>query len=211
MIGEAIYSATEDSEIMNSSQRVQDAYTLRCIPPQVYGATLDAMDYVRSVVEREMNSATDNPLFNGSEVISSGNFHGQPVALACDFLSIALTSMGSMVERRVSRMVDSNLSGLPPFLVEKHGLNSGYMIPQYVAAALTNMNMVLSHPSSTGSIPTSANQEDHVSMGMNGAIKLSQIVDNLGNILAIELLLAAQALEFSRGGKPSSLTDKPTG
>ncbi|QRF75966.1 histidine ammonia-lyase [Thermoplasmatales archaeon] len=192
-----------DSIIIRKSteEKVQDPYTLRCIP-QVYGAVLDTINYVNSVLTTEINSATDNPLVSSEEIISAGNFHGEPVALACDFLAIALTDLGNMIERRIARITDSSLSGLPPFLVRDSGLNSGYMIPQYVAAALCNRNKTLSFPSTADSIPTSANQEDHVSMGMNAAIKLSEIVSNLFQIISIEYLTGAQALEFA--------TDKPS-
>lgn len=180
----------------NNPKNLQDPYTIRCIP-QVYGAVLDTINYCRSIVENEMNSVTDNPLIKNGMIVSAGNFHGEPVALASDFLSIALTDLGNMMERQIARMVDSSLSGLPPFLIENSGLNSGYMIPQYVAAALCNMNKVLSHPASSDSIPTSANQEDHVSMGMNSALKLVSIVDNLENIVSIHMLLSAQAFDLS--------------
>lgn len=191
----------EGSETIEASRRekLQDAYTLRCIP-QVYGAVLDTLFHVRNVITVEMNSVTDNPLVKGDEYVSVGNFHGEPVALASDFLAIALTDMGNMIERRIARMTDSKLSGLPPFLVEQSGFNSGYMIPQYTAAALCNRNKTLSTPSSADSIPTSANQEDHVSMGTNAALKLSEVVDNLEGIVSIEFLLAAQALEFAERG-----------
>jgi histidine ammonia-lyase len=179
----------------SSEAKIQDAYSLRCIP-QVYGAVLDTLNYVKSVVQNEINSVTDNPLIKGNDYVSVGNFHGEPVAFGCDFVSIALTDLGNIIERRIARMVDSNLSGLPPFLVENSGYNSGYMIPQYVAASLCNMNKVLSYPSSADSIPTSANQEDHVSMGMNSALKLIQINKNLERIIAIEFLLGSQGTEF---------------
>ena len=183
---------------------LQDPYSLRCTP-QVFGAVLDTFNYVRSVVEVEMNSVTDNPIVGEDDVISSGNFHGEPVALASDFLAIALTDLGNLIERRVARLVDPGLSGLPAFLTEHHGIQSGYMIPQYTAAALCNYNKILSHPASSDSIPTSANQEDHVSMGTNSAIKLSQIVDNLYDIVSIELLLSVQALDLSGIKPPESL------
>ena len=175
--------------------KVQDPYTLRCIP-QVYGAVLDTLDYVNKVITTEINSVTDNPLVNEGEYVSVGNFHGEPVAFASDFLAIALTDLGNMIERRMARITDTNLSGLPPFLVERSGFNSGYMIPQYTAAALCNRNKTLSTPSSADTIPTCANQEDHVSMGTNAALKLIEVVDNLQTIIAIEFLLAAQGLEF---------------
>lgn len=187
-------------KILNGSKyeamNLQDSYSLRCIP-QVYGAVLDTMDYAKTVVEREINSVTDNPLVNENEVISAGNFHGEPVALVSDYLAIALTDLGNMIERRIAKIVDPNLSGLPAFLTKHEGLASGYMIPQYTAAALCNMNKVLSYPASADTIPTSANQEDHVSMGANSAIKLSKIIDNLLQIVSIELLLSAQALDLS--------------
>ena len=176
--------------------RIQDPYSLRCIP-QVHGAVLDTIEYARAVLETEMNSATDNPLVGNDEVISAGNFHGEPVAFVCDFLAIALTDLGNICERRIAMLVDANLSGLPPFLTEDSGTSSGYMIPQYVAAALCNYNKTLSHPASVDTIPTSANQEDHVSMGMTGALKLSKIVSNLKQILSIEMLLAIHAAEMS--------------
>ena len=191
----------QDSKIVEASTRekVQDPYSLRCIP-QVYGAVLDTLNYAGSVLHTEINSATDNPLLIEDEYVSAGNFHGEPVALVSDFVAIALTDLGNIIERRVARLTDASLSGLPPFLVEDSGYNSGYMIPQYTAAALCNRNKVLSHPSTADSIPTSANQEDHVSMGTNAAIKLTEIVDNLKNIIAIEFLLGAQSLEFAEAG-----------
>ncbi len=188
----------EGSEIVkkSSENKVQDAYSLRCIP-QVYGAVFDTLEYARSVLSTEINSATDNPLIGEDEIISAGNFHGEPVGLLCDFMAIALTDLGNIIERRIARIVDANLSGLPPFLVSNSGYNSGYMIPQYTAAALCNRNKTLSTPSTSDNVPTSANQEDHVSMGTNAAIKLSEVVDNLRQIVAIEYLLGAQSLEFA--------------
>ncbi len=188
----------KDSEIVKRarSEKVQDAYTLRCIP-QVYGAVLDTIDYAKRVVEREINSATDNPLIF-DEPISGGNFHGEPIALVSDFLAIALTDLGNMIERRIARLIDAKLSNLPHFLIKNSGLNSGLMIPQYTAAALCNRNKILSYPASADTIPTSANQEDHVSMGMNSVLKLMEIVENLKYILAIEYLCANQALHLSQ-------------
>ncbi|MCL5786191.1 MAG: histidine ammonia-lyase [Candidatus Thermoplasmatota archaeon] len=176
--------------------RIQDPYSLRCIP-QVHGAVLDTLEYARNVLEIEMNSATDNPLVKDGEVISAGNFHGEPVAFACDFLAIALTDLGNICERRTALLVDKNMSGLPAFLTRDSGLSSGYMIPQYVSAALCNYNKTLAHPASVDTIPTSASQEDHVSMGMTAALKLSRIVANLKKIIAIELLLSIQAAEVA--------------
>jgi len=187
--------------------RIQDAYSLRCIP-QVHGATRDAYSYVEQVVNTEINSVTDNPILfpEEGEVISAGNFHGQPVALALDFLGIALAEMGNISERRIERLVNPQLSGLPPFLTQRSGLNSGYMIAQYTAAALVSENKVLAHPASVDSIPTSANQEDHVSMGSIAARKLGGIVSNVQHVLAIEILCACQALEYRDKGKLSPAT-----
>ncbi|MCL4329687.1 MAG: histidine ammonia-lyase [Candidatus Thermoplasmatota archaeon] len=179
----------------HTASKVQDPYTIRCMP-QVYGAVLDTVNYSSLVLADEINSTTDNPIVVDDDVISAGNFHGEPVAFVCDFLAIALTDLGNMIERRIARMVDEKLSGLPPFLTSDSGLNSGLMIPQYTAAALCNMNKVLCFPSSADNIPTSANQEDHVSMGMTSALKLSKIVENLERIIAIEFLVANQGLYF---------------
>jgi histidine ammonia-lyase len=191
----------EDSEIRESHREghdvVQDAYSLRCMP-QVHGASRDAIAYVEDVLLREINAATDNPLiFPESErLIEGGNFHGQPVALAADFLGIALSELANIAERRVERMVNGKLSGLPRFLTEQGGLNSGLMIAQYTAASLVSENKVLAHPASVDSIPTSANQEDHNSMGSIGARKAWQIMRNVENVIAIEFMTAAQALDF---------------
>lgn len=189
------------------SLRVQDAYSIRCIP-QVHGASRDAIDYVHEKIQIEINSVTDNPLIFPAEgeAISGGNFHGQPVALAMDFFGIAMAEIGSISERRSARLVDNKLSGLPPFLIANSGINSGFMIPQYVSAALVSENKVLAHPSSVDSIPTSANQEDHVSMGMYSSRKGMEILDNVKKTLAIELLIASQGLDFSKPLKPGSGT-----
>ncbi|MCD6275355.1 MAG: histidine ammonia-lyase [Thermoplasmata archaeon] len=204
-VAEILRELLKGSKIVEKArkEKVQDAYTLRCIP-QVYGAVLDTINYVRSVVEREINSATDNPLIF-DEAISGGNFHGEPIALVMDFLAIALTDLGNMIERRIARLVDEKLSNLPPFLIENSGLNSGFMIPQYTAAALCNRNKILAYPASVDTIPTSANQEDHVSMGMNSAIKLREIVENLRYIVAIEYLCSNQALYFTGASAPNIL------
>jgi histidine ammonia-lyase len=177
--------------------RVQDAYSLRCMP-QVHGAVRDALNYARQVFEIEMNSATDNPLvFAGEgEVISGGNFHGEPIALALDLMAIALTQLGGIAERRIDRMVNPLTSELPPFLAHSPGLESGLMIAQVTAAALASENKIFAHPASVDSIPTSGNKEDYVSMGMAGALKLQSIIANARNILAIELICACQALDF---------------
>jgi histidine ammonia-lyase len=182
-----------------AAQRVQDAYTLRCIP-QVHGASLDAIGYVSGVLKTEINSATDNPLLfpDTGDVISGGNFHGQPLALALDFLAMAVSELGSISERRTERLVNPSLNGdLPPFLTEHGGLNSGLMILQYTSAALASENKVLSHPASVDSIPTSGGQEDHVSMGSIAARKAGQVVDNVSWVIAGEILAAAQALDFA--------------
>lgn len=175
--------------------RVQDAYSLRCMP-QVHGAVRDALGYARQVFEIEMNSATDNPLVFADEVISGGNFHGQPVALALDLMAMALTHLGGIVERRVDRMVNPLTSELPPFLTLAPGLESGLMIAQVAAASLASENKILAHPASADSIPTSGNKEDYVSMGMAAALKLQAVVSNVRNILAVELLCACQALDL---------------
>lgn len=181
--------------------RVQDAYSLRCAP-QVHGASRDAINYVKERVEIEINSVTDNPIIfkETSEGISGGNFHGQPMALSFDFLGIALSELADISERRIERMVNSALSGLPAFLIEKGGVNSGFMIVQYTAAALVSENKILAHPASVDSIPSSANQEDHVSMGTIAARKAQDIMKNSRRVLAIELMCACQAMDL-RGDK----------
>jgi len=179
--------------------RVQDAYSLRCMP-QVHGAVRDALDYVRSTLSVEMNSVTDNPIVfpDRDEVLSGGNFHGQPLGLVLDHLAIAMTELASIAERRIERLTNPEYGDLPPFLTPQPGLNSGFMLAQVTAAALASENKVLSHPASVDSIPTSGNQEDHVSMGMGSALKLKQILSNAEHILAIELLCAAQGVDFHR-------------
>lgn len=190
---------TKGSNLIYNSRkaRVQDAYSIRCMP-QVHGASWDALSYVERVIRTEINSVTDNPIVfaEGGQIVSAGHFHGQPVALALDFMGIALAEFASISERRIERLVNPALSGLPPFLVANSGLNSGYMISQYTAAALVSENKVLAHPASVDSIPTSANQEDHVSMGAAAARKMRAILENTRNVLAIELLCACQGLEF---------------
>jgi len=177
--------------------RVQDAYTLRCIP-QIHGATKDAIKYVEDKINIEINSATDNPLIftEDDKVISGGNFHGQPMAIAFDFLGIAIAELANVSERRIERLVNPQLSGLPAFLTEKGGINSGFMITQYSAASLVSENKVLAHPASVDSIPSSANQEDHVSMGTIAARKAREIYKNSVNVLGIELMAAAQGVDF---------------
>jgi histidine ammonia-lyase len=184
---------------------VQDAYTLRCIP-QVHGAARDAIAYARWVLDIEINSATDNPLLFFDEtteeptVLSGGNFHGEPVAIAMDYLALALTELGNISERRLTRLTDeaSNQETLPAFLVQHGGLNSGFMLTQYTAASLASENKVLVHPASADTIPSSANVEDHVSMGSTAARQARQIAENVERILALELLAAAQAIDFRR-------------
>ena len=193
-------SLVQGSEIMVSHHdcpKVQDAYSLRCIP-QVIGASIDAIWYAHDVLGVEMNSATDNPLFfpDDGMVISSGNFHGQPLALAMDFLGLAVHELGSFSERRTARMVDDKLSGLPAFLTRHGGVSSGLMVPQYVAASIVSENKVLVHPASADSIPTSANQEDHNSMGATAAWKARIIAENVRRVIAIEMITAAQGIDF---------------
>ena len=183
-------------------ERVQDAYSLRCMP-QVHGAVREAVAHVRAVLERELNAAVDNPLLfweGGDPVaLSGGNFHGEPIALAMDYLAAALAELGNISERRTARLLDPALNeGLPAFLVGEGGLNSGFMVLQYTAAALASENKVLAHPASVDTIPTSANAEDHVSMGTIAARQAREIVGNVRAILAIELLVAAQAMDFRR-------------
>jgi histidine ammonia-lyase len=191
----------EGSAIIESHRwcdKVQDAYSLRCAP-QVHGASRDLLDYIDYTVSVELNAATDNPLVLVEEeaLVSNGNFHGQPVAFALDALAMAAAELASISERRVERLVNPNLSdGLPAFLVSEGGLNSGFMIPQYVAASLVSENKVLAHPASVDSIPTSAGQEDHVSMGNAAGLKAWQVLANCESALAIELLAGAQGVEF---------------
>lgn len=204
---ENLWKLTQNSAIHDSHKscsKVQDAYTLRCMP-QVFGASKDVFLFVKNVFEIEINSVTDNPLVfpDLSESISGGNFHGQPLAFALDFLAIALSELGNFSERRIARLVDSNLSDLPAFLTKHHGLHSGLMLPQYVAASLVNENKTLCHPNSVDSISSSANKEDHVSMGANAGLKLFHIFENVRTIIAIELLASAQGLEFLKPLTPS--------
>jgi histidine ammonia-lyase len=212
-----------DSELQRAhhgaEHKVQDPYSIRCVP-QVHGASADALGYARGVLQVEINSATDNPLVfpegadadpaalatGGARVISGGNFHGQPVAMALDFAALAIAELGSISERRIALLIDGRLSGLPPFLVADAGLNSGLMLHQYTAAALVSENKVLVHPASADSIPTSANQEDHVSMGATAARQARQVLRNVEQVLALELLCAAQGLDFrtSAGQRPGA-------
>ena len=189
--------------------RIQDAYSLRCIP-QVHGATWQTLNYVKEKLEIEINAATDNPLiFNhGEKVISGGNFHGQAIAFAMDFLKIAMAELASISERRIERLVNPQLNDLPAFLSPDPGLQSGAMIMQYTAASLVSENKTLAHPSSVDSIPSSANQEDHVSMGTIGARHVYIIIENVRRVLAIEMICAMQAVEYRGIEKMSPLTKK---
>ena len=206
-----------------STHKVQDPYSLRCVP-QVHGAVRDALDHLRRVLDVEMNAATDNPLIfpeggaadagtaatGGGLVISGGNFHGEPVALALDFAKLAIAELGAISERRIALLLDARLNGgLPPFLAPVSGLNSGMMLLQYTAAALASENKVLAHPASADSIPTSANQEDHVSMGATAARHARDVADNVQRILALELLVGAQALDLRRRAVATALSLAP--
>lgn len=198
----------EDSEIISQAKKhVQDPYSFRCIP-QVHGASKDTIDYVKKVFRTEINSVTDNPniFIESDQIISGGNFHGQPLALTLDFLGLALAELGNISERRTYQLI-SGLRGLPAFLVNNPGLNSGFMIPQYTAASIVSQNKQLASPASVDSIVSSNGQEDHVSMGANAATKTLRIVDNLERILAIELMNASQALVFRRPLKSSDFLE----
>ena len=204
-----------DSEIRASHltcDRVQDPYSVRC-QPQVVGACLDLLRHTSALLETEANAVTDNPLvFPASgEVLSGGNFHAEPVAFAADTLALAIAEIGSLSERRTALLVDPHLSRLPAFLVHESGLNSGFMMAGIAAAALTSENKGLAHPASVDSIPTSANQEDHVSMATHGARRLHDMLDNLEHIVAIELLAAAQGVEFHRPAKSSEALEEAVG
>jgi len=196
-----ILNLTQGSTFITSQGeiRVQDAYSLRCVP-QVHGASKDALEYIKSKVEIEINSVTDNPIVTEEgDVISGGNFHGQPMAISFDFLGIAMAEMASISERRLERLINYQLNDLPAFLVKEGGLNSGFMITQYAAAALVSENKILAHPASVDSIPSSANQEDHVSMGTIAARKGRDIIENVQRVLATEILAACQAIDFREG------------
>jgi len=198
VVAASVRKLLEESEILESHRncgKVQDPYCLRCVP-QVHGASRDALAYATTVLETEMNGVTDNPLvFENGDIVSGGNFHGQPLALALDFSAIALAEFASISERRTYLLLEGH-DGLPRLLMRETGLNSGFMIPQYTAAALVSENKVLCHPASVDSIPTSLGQEDHVSMGSISAVKLLQVFENVETVLAIEILTAAQALDY---------------
>ena len=212
LVAENFRRILPDSPIVDSHKesdhKVQDAYSLRCIP-QVHGAARDGLTFVTDVFLREANGVTDNPLVFSEtrEVLSGGNFHGAPVAGAADFLAILMTDLASISERRIEHLLDHSVSELPPFLTTEGGLNSGFMMAHVTAAALLSECKVLSHPASVDSIPTSANKEDHVSMGLHAARKASEIVENLEHILSIELLCACQALDLRAPLKPAPGTN----
>lgn len=201
------------SDIRNSHRedcdKVQDPYSLRC-QPQVMGACLDQIRYAADIFERESNAVTDNPLIfsEDADILSGGNFHAEPVALAADVLALAIAEIGSISERRIAMLIDKNVSGLPAFLVKDAGINSGFMIAHVTAAALASENKALAHPTSVDSIPTSANQEDHVSMGTHGARRLTEMARNTSNIVGIELLAAVQGVEFRAPLKTSDPLQK---
>ncbi|MBX3474301.1 MAG: histidine ammonia-lyase [Planctomycetes bacterium] len=203
LVSRNMLALLKGSEIRESHRendpRVQDAYSLRCVP-QVHGACRDGFVFVQQIFEHELNAVTDNPLLfpADGDVISAGNFHGQPLSQALDFLAILMSELGSISERRTEQMVNPDLSNLPPFLVEGSGLNSGLMIAQVVAAALASENKIHSHPASVDSIPTSANKEDHVSMGVTAALKAAHVLNNLKDILSIELLAGRLALDYHK-------------
>lgn len=205
-VSKNVLKLSKGSEITSSHKncnRVQDPYSLRCVP-QVHGAVRDAIDYLRRTLSVEINSVTDNPLVFDDAIISGGNFHGEPLALAFDFASIALTELSSISERRTDKLLTPSFNaGLPAYLSKNSGVNSGFMIAQYTAAALLNENRVLAHPSSVDNVPTSNDKEDHVSMGATGARKLLNIVDNVETVLAIELMLAVEACTQRLPLKPS--------
>src|ERR1700759_537061 len=202
----------EQSEIRESHRlndpRVQDAYCLRCMP-QVHGAVRGVLDHVTTVIETETGSATDNPLIfptdgEGGDILSGGNFHGAPLAFALDYAAIGLADLLSISERRIDRLINPDINeGLPPFLSDNPGISSGFMIAHVTAAALLNEAKVLAHPASVDSVPTSGGKEDHVSMGMTAALKLRQVVENAEMVLAIEMMSAAQGLDYRYPLKPA--------
>lgn len=205
------YSTLAGSEmIARHKEHVQDPYSFRCIP-QVHGASKDTIDHCANIVEREINAVTDNPtvFYAEDDVVSAGNFHGQPLALAMDFLAIAMAEMGSISERRVYKLI-SGTRGLPAFLVAEPGLNSGFMIPQYTAASIVSQNKQLCTPASIDTIDSSNGQEDHVSMGANAATKLYRVIDNCYTIQGIELLNAAQGMDFRTEKSSTSIENLRT-
>ncbi len=213
LVAENIRNILKESQIVDSHKqshhKVQDAYCLRCIP-QVHGAIRDGLQYVESVYKREINGVTDNPLVfpDNGDVLSGGNFHGEPVALAADYLGIIAAELANISERRIEHMMDSSLSELAGFLTTDGGLNSGFMIAHVTAASLVSENKVLAHPASVDSIPTSANKEDHVSMGTHAARKALEIIENSEYVLAVELICGCQALDLRQPVKPSPITGR---
>jgi histidine ammonia-lyase len=209
LVARKLAELRKDSPIANSGKKqVQDPYSLRCLP-QVLGATSDSMDYVHSVLEAELNAITDNPLVFREDdlVVSGGNFHGQPLALVLDFLAIAVSELGYIAERLMYKLI-SGERGLPVFLTANPGLESGFMIPQYTAASIVSANKQMCTPASADSIVSSNGQEDHVSMGANAAVKCAKVIENSIRVLSIELLNAAQALEFRRPFKSSAIIEQ---
>lgn len=209
-VAEDLEKILHDSKLVTKQgeKRIQDGYSLRC-SPQVIGASLDTINYCQDIIEKEMNAVTDNPIVFADEkrVVSAGNFHGQPIAFAMDFLAIAVAELANISERRLERMVNASLSnGLPAFLVKQPGINSGFMIVQYSAASLVSENKVLCHPASVDSIPSSANQEDHVSMGTIAARKARDVIKNAKRVLTMEILTALQALDFRQTSLMSTKT-----
>ena len=209
-VAENVRFLLKESEILESHRhcgKVQDPYCLRCVP-QVHGASRDALKHAQSVMETEINSVTDNPLvFQNGDILSGGNFHGQPLALTLDYSKIALAELASISERRTYLLLEGH-DGLPKLLMQETGINSGFMIPQYTSAALVSENKVLCHPSSVDSIPTSLGQEDHVSMGSISALNLYKVFENVETVLAIELFTAAQALDFRKPLRPGKGVEK---
>ncbi|MDY0063856.1 MAG: aromatic amino acid lyase, partial [Bacilli bacterium] len=211
-VAKQVQNYLKGSEYVSSSnpKRVQDAYSLRCAP-QVHGASYGALLHVRDIVNQEMNAVTDNPLLfvEDGVALSAGNFHGEPLALAFDYMGMAIAELASISERRLERMVNPQLSnGLPPFLAVSSGVNSGMMIVQYTAASLVSENKVLAHPASVDSIPSSANQEDHVSMGTISARKARTILNNTRRVIALEMLVAFQAIQFRTKKQMGNQTKK---
>lgn len=210
-VAKFVLNETIGSKLINSVNRVQDAYSIRCIP-SVSGAVLDNLKFIEDTLTKEVNAVTDNPIVfeDDDDILSGGNFHGESVAFAMDLFGIIVSEIGSITERRINRLLNPALSeGLPAFLIKDAGLNSGMMILQYTAAALASENKILCHPASVDSIPVSADQEDHVSMGMNAVLKAKKILENVEKIVTIELLVAAQAVDFVGGkllGKGTSKT-----
>jgi histidine ammonia-lyase len=211
-VAENLLALLDGSEILPSHKdcgKVQDPYSLRCVP-QVHGAARDAFEFVESILSREINAATDNPLvFADGDVISAGNFHGQPVSQALDFLGISMATLANISERRIENMVNPDLSGLPAFLAPNPGLDSGLMIPQVVAASLASENKSLAHPASVDTIPTSANREDHVSMGVTAARHARDITRNVAKVLGIELICGAQGLHFDHSLRAGQAASRP--